>query len=90
MKSSSGHAGYRRKSAANDNAEVVIKPHLMGANLIDSIGRWGGAKMKKATTGQAIILVFRYSLRGATIPCETSSEHFGHQNGREPATTDRY
>jgi hypothetical protein len=54
-----------------DSAEVVSSPHFTGANLIDSIGRWGGPKIKKAITGKAIISysdTFHVdSLRDATI-----------------------
>lgn len=36
---------------------MVSNPHFTGANLIDSIGKWGGARMKNAITGRAIILI---------------------------------
>jgi len=60
MKSSSTHAGRKRRSAAEDNAEVVIKPHLSGAIPRESDQWWGGAKMKNAITGRAIILILRH------------------------------
>src|SRR5262249_55805233 len=48
----STHAGRKRRSAAEDNAEVVIKPHLSGAIPRESDQWWGGGEDEERNYGQ--------------------------------------